>query len=102
MGEQMHARILHSRTFKELIRKRSGWAAWLSLSVFVGYFGLLATIALQPQVLHRQVSEGSPVSFGWALGCLLIVGSWLLTGLYVYKANSEFDNLNSKLLREVA
>ena len=102
MNKQLNARILHSGTFKLLIRKRSAWATWLSLAVFAGYYGLLIVIAATPETLHTPISDATPISLGWIAGCLLIVGSWILTGLYVYKANSEFDDLNEKLLKEVA
>lgn len=102
MNEQLNARILQNRTFKLLIRRRAAWATWLSLAVFAGYYGLLTVIAASPETLHAPISARSPISLGWMAGSLLIVGAWILTGLYVYKANSEFDDLNEKLLKEVA
>ncbi len=38
--------------------------------------------------------------FGWPVGAVLIVGSWLLTGIYIRRANGEFDALNEQILRE--
>ena len=31
---------------------------------------------------------------------LIVIGGWLLTGVYVSRANGEFDRLNEEILKE--
>jgi uncharacterized membrane protein (DUF485 family) len=31
---------------------------------------------------------------------ILVVGSWLTTGIYIRRANGEFDALNEQILKE--
>ncbi|MBV5331838.1 response regulator, partial [bacterium] len=42
------------------------------------------------------MSEGGIVTVGWPIGVVLVVGSWLMTGIYIRRANGEFDQLNER------
>ncbi|MEG2885430.1 MAG: DUF485 domain-containing protein, partial [Acinetobacter sp.] len=54
-----------------------------------------------PGWLGTPISEGSSVTRGIPIGIGLIVVSFLLTGVYVVRANGEFDRLNHQILQEV-
>jgi uncharacterized membrane protein (DUF485 family) len=41
------------------------------------------------------------VTIGWPLGAAVIVISWLLTGLYIRKANTELEPLNDAVLKDL-
>ncbi|MEM5402507.1 DUF485 domain-containing protein [Paraburkholderia unamae] len=49
-------------------------------------------------MLAIRLSADSIVNIGWPIGVALIVGSWCLTGLYVRRANGEFDALTAQIL----
>ncbi|MCY1383869.1 hypothetical protein D9M69_720380 [compost metagenome] len=51
-----------------------------------------------PEVLAARFSAASIVTIGWPISVVLIVGAWLLTGLYIRRANGEFDELTAKIL----
>lgn len=42
------------------------------------------------------------LTIGVPMGAALIIGSWLLTGYYVSKANKEFDRISHELVKEVS
>ncbi|MNT91162.1 Inner membrane protein YjcH [compost metagenome] len=44
------------------------------------------------------VSGQSSITVGWPIGVVMIVGGWLLTGLYVRRANGDLDRLNAQLV----
>ncbi|HDT5890066.1 TPA: DUF485 domain-containing protein, partial [Aeromonas dhakensis] len=46
-------------------------------------------------------SEGSSVTRGIPVGIGLILSAFVLTGVYVFRANGEFDELNQKILKGV-
>ena len=71
----------------------------LSLLVLVPYYSFMLVIAFQPDLLRQTLGEGV-ATVGWPIGALLVVGSWLLTGVYVRRANGEFDRLNEEVLKE--
>ena len=37
---------------------------------------------------------------GWPIAALFVVGGWLLTGVYVSRANGEFDSITEEVLKE--
>jgi uncharacterized membrane protein (DUF485 family) len=87
--------------FRELESARSRLAWLLSAVVLVAYYALMIAVAFFPAVLHAPLSNGAAVTIGVPIGAALIVISWLLTGVYVYRANTIFDDLNEQVLSEV-
>ena len=47
-----------------------------------------------------KISDGSVITIGWPIAALIVVGGWLLTGVYVSRANGEFDRLTEEVLKE--
>ena len=72
----------------------------LSLIVLLPYYSYMLVVSLQPQLLASKVSDGSVITIGWPLAALIVIGGWLLTGVYVSRANGEFDRLNEEILKE--
>lgn len=97
----IQSRISQHPKFKEMVGKRTRFAVLLSLLVLVPYYVFMMVTAFRPEWLAQTLAEGSVLTWGWPLGVALVVGPWLLTGVYVQRANSEFDALNQQVLREV-
>lgn len=74
---------------RDLARRRWRIAILLTVAMVVLYFGFIALIAFDKQLLARKVTEG--LSLGILLGALVIVASWLLTWWYVRWANTHYD-----------
>lgn len=94
--------IRSNPTFMRLVRRRGQLSIMLTLVVLLSYYGFIALIAFKPAMLHTPLNSSSPMSIGWPIGLALILGSWLLTGVYLSKANNEFDDLNAQLLKEIS
>ena len=47
------------------------------------------------------VIEGSVITWGIPVGLFVILLSFLLTGIYVIRANSEFDHLIQDIVEDV-
>lgn len=101
MNDVIYQRIETNPRFKELVQKREKFAWLLSLIMLVLYYGFILLIAFAPEWLGTPLSEGSSVTRGIPLGIGLIIVSFVLTGIYVYRANGEFDRLTVQLLQEV-
>ena len=101
MSNVLYERIEKSARFKELVRKRQSFATLLSLIMLVLYVGFILLIAFAPAWLGTPLYEGTNVTRGIPIGVGLIVISFLLTGVYVWRANGEFDRLTRELLNEV-
>ena len=96
----IQARIRANPKFAEMVGKRTRFAIILSLIVLVPYYTFMMITAFNPGLLAQPLSEGSIITFGWPIGVILVVGSWLTTGIYISRANGEFDTLNEQILRE--
>ncbi|KFK95258.1 MULTISPECIES: DUF485 domain-containing protein [unclassified Serratia (in: enterobacteria)] len=101
MNENIYQEIEDNPRFKELVQKRSRFAWLLSLITLALYVSFILLIAFEPQWLGTPIAAGSTITRGIPIGVGLIIISFVLTGIYVYRANGEFDRLNAEILREV-
>jgi uncharacterized membrane protein (DUF485 family) len=69
-------------------RRRFAWV--LSILMLVIYFGFIALVAFAPQSLGQPIGNGV-TSIGLLAGLFVIVSAFLLTALYVWRANTSFD-----------
>ncbi|MDE4836793.1 DUF485 domain-containing protein [Klebsiella quasipneumoniae subsp. similipneumoniae] len=101
MNEQLCQRIENSAHFRELVASRQRFAAILSVIMLVIYVGFILLIAFAPGWLGTPLHTGTSVTRGIPLGIGVIVISFVLTGIYVWRANGEFDRLTKSVLNEV-
>ena len=71
----------------------------LSILMLGLYLAFILLIAFAPGWLGTPLSEGSSITRGIPVGIGLIVSAFVLTGIYVFRANGEFDELNQKILK---
>lgn len=86
--------------FHEVANRRNRLAWTLFTITMVIYFGLILTATLNPAALARPISPGSTTSIGWPLGVLAIVIPWLMTLLYVRRANADSREM-TRIVNEV-
>ena len=99
MSSEMYARIRENPKFKELVSKRERLAWTLTGIVLVLFFGLFLTVAFNPAALAVKIGD-SLVTTGLVIGLFQFILFWVLTAVYVRRANSDFDALTEQLLRE--
>lgn len=83
-------------TWLEVRRRRFSWI--LTAVVLIAYFAFILTVAFAPQWLAVPIYAGSSITWGIPAGLSIIVLSFLLTGVYVHRSNSEFDLLMRQIL----
>jgi len=98
--QNIQASIRSNPKFAELVGKRTRFAVILSLLVLVPYYTFMFLVSTQPQLFAAKIGEGSVITIGWPIAALIIIGGWLLTGLYISRANGEFDSLTQEVLKE--
>ena len=89
MDDDAAMRIQKSPAFAELVDKRKTFAWTLTILMLAIYFGFIALVAFAPSMIG--VSIGGSITLGLALGIAVILSAILLTGIYVWRANGEFD-----------
>lgn len=101
MNVLIYQRVVNNPRFRELVEKRSRFAWLLSAITLVMYVAFIFLIAFEPQWLGTPLYEGATITRGIPVGVGLIVISFVLTGIYVFRANGEFDRLTADIIREV-
>lgn len=85
--------------YSELVRKRSIFGWTLTVVMLIIYYGFILIIAFSPKTLATPLTAGSVTTVGIPVGVAVIVSAFILTGIYVWRANGEFDRL-TKAIRE--
>ncbi|AXK40490.1 DUF485 domain-containing protein [Crenobacter cavernae] len=99
MNEEVLKRVQSNPKFLELVHKKTslGWA--LTLVMLVIYYGFVLMLAFSPATLGTPLGSGV-MTVGIPVGVLIILSAFVLTGIYVRKANTEFDQLNQQIVEE--
>jgi uncharacterized membrane protein (DUF485 family) len=99
-GQTPNDVITKDSIFQELVAARSRFAWILSAIMLVIYLGFILLVAFDPKLLGTPIGSGV-TTIGIPLGLLVIVLAFVLTGVYVRRANTEFDDLTSKIIEKV-
>lgn len=102
LNESAVSRIRGHVKFRELVDERARLGRMLMIIVLGTYFGLIALVALRPDLLRSPAWAGSVTTVGVVFAIAVIVAGWGLTWLYVRVANDRFERLTNELLGEVA
>ena len=78
-------------------RNRLGWM--LAILMLVVYYGYIALIAFNKAFLAQPLGAGV-TSIGIPIGMGVIVFTIVITGIYVRRANSEYDALTKDILKD--
>ncbi len=100
MSNNIYERIRANPKFHALVTRRARLAWWLFAIVLALYYSLMSVVAFRPDLLNTPVGAGMVVTVGWPIGAAIIIVGWLLTGLYVWRANTEFAALSDSILEE--
>ncbi|WP_051394316.1 DUF485 domain-containing protein [Rhodobacter capsulatus] len=93
----MHEKILAKPEFKALVARRNRFSLTLTALICTVYVAYIGFAILAPAAF------AAPLLGSWSVGLIAGFGvlalSFLLTGLYSYRANGEFDRMLKSVLR---
>ncbi|ESQ73949.1 DUF485 domain-containing protein [Asticcacaulis sp. AC402] len=98
--DEVYRRIYDDPKFQTLVKKRGRFAWTLSIITLLAYYGFILLIAFEPELLGTPLSPATVITWGIPGGLGLIVLCFIVTGIYVQRANGEFDRLTRELLKE--
>lgn len=101
MSDSIVARIEANPKYHELRRKRTLFGWTLTVLMLVVYFGYIALIAFNKPFLAQPIGNGV-TTLGIPIGMGVIVFTILITGIYVNRANGEYDTLTAEILAEAS
>lgn len=100
MEDDLVKKIKSNPKYQKLVSTRStyGWTlTWIMMAV---YYGFILLIAFNKELLSAKMGAGV-MTWGMPIGLSVIVFTVIITGIYVRRANSEFDDLTAEIRKEV-
>ena len=99
MQDPVVARIEANPKYQALKRQRSRFGWLLTILMLLAYYGFIGLIAFDKEFLAKPMGAGVttlgiPIAFG------VIVFTIAITGLYVRRANGEYDRLTAEILED--
>jgi len=98
--EDLVKKITANPKYQELVSKRTSFGWVLAILMLVVYYGYIAIIAFDKQLLAAKLGAGV-MSVGIPVGLGVILFTIIITGVYVSRANKEFDELTAEIVKEV-
>jgi uncharacterized membrane protein (DUF485 family) len=101
MHSNIYERIRENPKYLRLKQRRRRFAWGLTLLVLGVYLAYLGLIAFGGELLAEPVAGLEATTLGIPLGIAVIVFTIAITGVYVRRANTEFDTLREEIIREL-
>lgn len=99
MDDDIVKRIESNPKYQQLVSKRTAYGWTLTLLMMIVYYGYILLIAFDKDLLARKIGNGV-TTWGIPIGLFVIVFTVVITGIYVRRANSEFDDLTTEIRKE--
>ena len=99
MSDPLVEKIQRNPKYLELKRKRSSFGWLLTALMMVVYYGYIALIAFDKSFLAQPIGTGV-TTLGIPIGMGVIIFTIVITGIYVRRANNEFDALTEKIKKK--
>jgi uncharacterized membrane protein (DUF485 family) len=99
MDADLLAKIQANPKYQTLKARRTRFGWILTVVMLIAYFGYIGLIAFDKAFLARPIGSGV-TSLGIPVGIGLILFTVLLTGVYVWRANGEYDRLTREIIEE--
>ena len=96
MNDDLTARIASDPRYQELKSKRSRFGWLLTVAMLIVYYGFILLVAFDKPLLATRLGEGV-TTIGMPLGLGVIVFTIVITGIYVQRANREYDDLTDQI-----
>jgi uncharacterized membrane protein (DUF485 family) len=100
MEEDLVQRIESNPKYRQLVAARSSYGWILTGMMMVAYYGYILLVAFGKNLLSATIGSGV-MTWGIPIGLFVIVFTVAITGIYVWRANREFDDLTAQIRSEV-
>jgi uncharacterized membrane protein (DUF485 family) len=93
--------ILNDPDFLQLSSQKDTISIILTILELVLYFGFIALIAYNKPFLAQKLSADGAATIGIPIAVGTILLSWVFTGIYIWWANTVYDDLVKKVVEKV-
>ena len=100
MQNDLVAKLQANPNYQKLVAERSRFGWTLTLLMILVYYGFILLTAFGKGLLSTPIGSGVTT---WAIpiGLFVIVFTVIITGIYVYRANHQFDELTARICQQV-
>jgi len=99
--DPMVAKVEANPKYHELRSKRNTFGWFLTALMMIVYYGYIALIAFNKPFLAQPIGTGV-TSLGIPIAMGVIIFTIVITGIYVSRANGEYDRLTAEILKDAA
>src|SRR5260370_42238133 len=100
MEEDLVQMIKAKPNCQKLGSTRSSYGWMLAGMMMVVYYGYILLVAFGKNLLSAKIGHGV-MTWGIPIGLFVIIFTVAITGIYVWRANRDFDHLTAQIRSEV-
>ncbi|HPI60714.1 DUF485 domain-containing protein [Zoogloea sp.] len=99
MKDDLGDRIRANPKYQELVSKRNSYGWIMTALMMIVYYGYILLVAFNKDFLAQKTGAGV-MSVGIPIGVGVILFTIIITGIYIRRANTEFDDLKAQVIKE--
>jgi uncharacterized membrane protein (DUF485 family) len=99
MHNDTYEKIRANPKYHQLKNTRNAYGWVMTILMLVVYYGYIALIAFNKAFLAQPLGAGV-TTVGIPIGVGVIAFTIIITGIYVRRANGEFDALKDEIIKE--
>lgn len=93
-------RIQNNPKFHAMVNTKRVFSWTLSIIMLAIYCAFILIIGFKKELFGTPLGPDTVITWGIPIGVAIILSAFVLTGLYVRRANSEFDRLTNEIVEE--
>jgi len=99
MEADLVQRIKNDPNYQKLVAVRSSYGWVMTALVLLVFYGFILLVAFDKELLAKRIGAGV-TTWGIPIGIFVILFTVVITGIYVLRANKEFDDLTEAIRKE--
>ena len=100
MQNNIYEKIRANPKYQQLKSTRNTYGWVMTILMLLVYYGYIALIAFNKAFLAQPLGATGVTTIGIPIGVGVILFTIVITGIYVRRANTEFDALKEEIIRE--
>lgn len=96
MDQDVVQRVKSDPNYRKLVETRSRFGWILTWAMMIVYYGFTVLVAFNKEFMGTRIGEGV-MTWGIPLGLFVIIFTIVITGIYVRRANSQYDDLTDAI-----
>lgn len=93
-------RIQNNPKFIAMVHTKSVFSWTLSIIMLAIYCAFILIIGFKKELFGTPIGPDTVITWGIPVGVGVILSAFVLTGIYVRRANTEFDQLTREVVEE--